>query len=915
MKTKLSHILGVSLAVMLVFGLAFVLVPTKEAEAQSWTANQWSAINIPGAPNNIRLPADCDFIAIGSDGATFYAVDNQANVLFKSANAGLSWFNVTPVTPAFTFPLLGLAVAPDDPNCLAVAETNAAGQVYISTDGANTWSTLPALNTVAGFVAGTTVQDIAVSPPTLAGREWMVCTAALNNNAGDGNVFIFGTAVAPMAWMEYGAIAGADPLGQDFTSCAFSPKYDSDSTILVVGSDNLGVTNDTYLNIKNTGFAGWNAAVAQGFVGWPVALETTTTDSPGEAAIVGSGIALPADFDPTDPSYRRVYVFYDSVTNVPDAYRCDDFTCRQLNVNNGVAIRLASISYAGTLDKGTLFVGDRAGSYATGSQVRRCSDPWADMPTWYVSAKPPTGNTVAGVADTQVAVAPDFATSGLVYAGTSGAAANDQSAFSRSTNGGVSFNQISLIDTNLLSIRDVAPAPDGSTLFMATAGNDAIGGTYDSVWRTTSTPLGFLWERVGTFDFGGVGILRLDPNYLETGVLYFAQIGGANQLKYSANGGEIWANRYTPAAITDLTVEDASTLYVTTGFNVRKSTGSGWGGSWEAPVTVGFDAWTIAMAPTYPKPPVPGHVLVGGTGGAAAYSTDGGGSFTSLPPLPVGGNVQVAGDKNYATNNTIYAGSSNGKVYRWVIGINTIWEEINPTIASVSGLAVDCGSLYAADGTPANPSVPLGGADQTRSPTAPAPTWTRFINGLSGGETFDREPSALRLAYTDAEDHLYAIDTTNNVLYGYTVSKKLVVRFTYSIKFLCGRGSESFGVEPAYYATAINIHNFLNEEVYLKKKAVIAHREGEPMGVVSPYAELDLEPNTAIEVDCVDIYGLLDLPYYKYFLWWKCPTKLFVKGFVVIESSQPLNIEAVYTAKTCGGFSIDVEHISPVVSP
>jgi hypothetical protein len=134
--------------------------------------------------------------------------------------------------------------------------------------------------------------------------------------------------------------------------------------------------------------------------------------------------------------------------------------------------------------------------------------------------------------------------------------------------------------------------------------------------------------------------------------------------------------------------------------------------------------------------------------------------------------------------------------------------------------------------------------------------------------------------------------------------------FVYSIKFLCGNGSEEFGVKPANYATAINIHNVHDEAVTLKKKVVVAHREGEPVGEISPYAELSLDPGTAVEVDCADICNLLGIPF---------PPPTFIKGFVTIESPQPLNIVAVYTAKSSwwcwSGMSIDVEQISPVVSP
>jgi photosystem II stability/assembly factor-like uncharacterized protein len=772
MKTKLSHILGVSLAVMLVFGLAFALVPTKEAEAQAWTANQWSAINIPGVANNIRLAADCDFIAVGNDGATFYAVDNQGNLLYKSTNAGLTWVNVTPAVPAFAFDLLGLAVAPDDVNCVAVADANSV--VYISTNGAATWSTLPALNTVAGFVTGTTVQDIAVSPATLAGREWMVCTGNAGDALSDGNVFIFGTVVAPLAWSEYGGstgFGGVDPLGQDFISCAFSPNYGNDSTILVVGADNVATANDnsavgdTWLNIKNIGFAGWNAAVAQGFVLWPVAFDTATADSPGESEITGAGIALPADFDPTNANWRRAYGYYDTGVAgfFPDAYRFDDFTCRELNVNNGVAIRLASMDYAGTLSSGTLFVGDRAGFYTVGTQVRNCSDPWVALPTWNLTPKGPTGNTAGNVADTQVAVAPDFLSSGLVYAGTSGAAANDQSAFSRSTNGGVSWNQISLIDTNILSVQDIAPAADGATFFMATAGNDAAGGYSDSLWRTTSTPLALLWERVFTDNFCNSGLVRLDPDYLDTGVLYFAEIAAAgnNKLKQSADCGEIWANRFFPAVVTDFAVEDASTLYALIGLTTRKSTNGGWGGSWGLPIATGLGACaTVLVAPN-------GDVLVGG-GGNVAYSTDGGGTYNLLPGAigAAGGLIQVAVDANYDTNSTVYAASSTAGegIYRWVIGTDAAWENILPAAqvgtAVMTGLVQWNGYLYGSENLTAAGSA----AERIMAPflqvTDMLLGWTT-LNVGAGAATFNRAPSALKACDNGGGGTLlFAINTT-----------------------------------------------------------------------------------------------------------------------------------------------------------
>ena len=135
------------------------------------------------------------------------------------------------------------------------------------------------------------------------------------------------------------------------------------------------------------------------------------------------------------------------------------------------------------------------------------------------------------------------------------------------------------------------------------------------------------------------------------------------------------------------------------------------------------------------------------------------------------------------------------------------------------------------------------------------------------------------------------------------------VNFVYSVKFLWGSGAEEFGVEPANYATAINIHNFLEESFIVEKKAVIAVHQGAD-GVVSQYEEFTMGPNYAVEIDGADICDLLDMSF---------PPPQFITGFVEIRSPKPLNIVAVYTARSSwwcwSGMSIDIEQISPVMSP
>ncbi len=158
--------------------------------------------------------------------------------------------------------------------------------------------------------------------------------------------------------------------------------------------------------------------------------------------------------------------------------------------------------------------------------------------------------------------------------------------------------------------------------------------------------------------------------------------------------------------------------------------------------------------------------------------------------------------------------------------------------------------------------------------------------------------------------------------------EKLIV---YSAKFLCGPAFGGEGVQPGSYSTAINIHNPHNYTVYLYKKAVIAQREDEPRGRISGFRKVVLAPDEAIEVDCIDIssfFGPQEVSAYQAPSQQATPVGAssatpsiatsvtpvnqvvrFIKGFVVLYTTAPLDVVGVYTASTPNGFSLDVEHI------
>jgi hypothetical protein len=86
-------------------------------------------------------------------------------------------------------------------------------------------------------------------------------------------------------------------------------------------------------------------------------------------------------------------------------------------------------------------------------------------------------------------------------------------------------------------------------------------------------------------------------------------------------------------------------------------------------------------------------------------------------------------------------------------------------------------------------------------------------------------------------------------------TERLIV---YSAKFLCSPAFGKEGVQRGLYSMAINVHNHHNGTVYFYKKAVIANREDETRGRISDFHKVALGPDEAIEIDCIDVYSLLD---------------------------------------------------------
>jgi len=811
---KISNIFGVGLALIMVFSLAFALVPTKAEAAPA----MWTPETGPGtAAVMCTAASDVDGMAVASDGMTIYVIDNQAgggaDRILKSPNGGRTFAAindptmaaVVPAPDTATAPFRAIAVAPDNPNVVAVVDSDAAaspgnalGRVFVSENGGVNWIALPVTPDIGA--TPNSVMDLAVGPSRSTAalrRDYAVATA--DDAAGvmaDADVFIIGQT---LAWVSVGAaVAGAGLY--DYTSVAFTPGYLGDRVLVAVGSDGGGPS----LFLFYLGAAWGVGAAYTPLPNGPVWMQTTPIDYDAPAggvlatSILTSDIALPSNFDPTTPGGQKTFVaMAGELAGVTDVFRVDYLTVRKLGIAADIDIH--SISYSGDLTGGTLVAGATAGIVATGlSNVFFTVDPMAAFPTFIGSSKPPTGvdggpwETVAamGAANVIVACHPDFQNNGYIFAGTSdGGTANGESALSLSYDGGTSFNQISLIDTTIAGMSDVAVTPDGGTLFLATwNATDPDGGgpmlDLESLWRSPVMATAGSWDRVRTSpaEWGnavGQTIIRLNPGYGDFPVVYWADVGNVN-IQYSNDNGAIFVARNSlPAVIIDVAVEDEDTLYgACAGAVVYRSDSAAWNFA-VGPVTTGIGPAInmIAMAPTYPLEPVPGHLLVGATGAGVAYSTNGAESFA--PPIGTGlgasTNMQVVADTDYATNSTIYAASGTAAaaagIFRFVLGTSSLWTRIatlttvdlvTPTPASpgtVFGMVATNGALYAGWNDTAPGGAVWSGAERSLNPTADLGilSWFRMDVG-SAGSVFDATPQSLRIDGTTSPT-LYAIDT------------------------------------------------------------------------------------------------------------------------------------------------------------
>jgi hypothetical protein len=697
------------------------------AEAASDNIN-WVKVNIPrqgdigkwvlGKGSDIR----CFTI---TENNTMYCYADPAGTserLFKSIDNGKSWS----YTGSVTQQIIDIAEVPGKRDYIYYA-TNST--VYKSINGGVNFVQLPAIPD------GTGTGNLYISTIDVISTGVGNCIAAGTldeDNTEYGKIYIFDENEAVPSWKDTGLA------NYDVCELAFSPQYLTDGNLVAVVTDET----DTFV-MTRTGSGNWSQVIGQAVI-------------PGIKP-VSSEIVFPDDYIDSGDSF---YVALDSGNNSGDVYKIDSVpapgvsTATDLNIGAGYGLSGVDITgLAGSTCSGTysLFAGA-----ANCTQVYRSNDKGV---SWTRCLKQPTGegNTI---------VAAD--NNGRIYT----AADGSESAISCSLDCGATFNQLSMIDTEISSgfLIDFAVSPHYSsdgTIFLLTF--DAVNFEY-SLWRSTTS--GTDWERIlnSTLDdIDSIDGVLVSPLYDNANRIIYIQgtAGGSPAIWKSIDNGQVFSKRLAPLPVDTWIITGNDTLiigcYDSTDAIIYMTEDGGQ--TFSAGVVAGKRPLeSIDVSPNFQTD---GIILTGNQGGEIYFSENRGISFRPLPldavSPPFNGCITVAFDSAFASNRIIYAGSDKADegLFRFILGQSDEWERIDarlPAGGAICGLDVsNSGVLYAVNPDSVNSVKNEGGVERSLNPSYQLlPTFETVIRGLDDG-------TKLRGLWI-VDNRLWSLDTANTRL-------------------------------------------------------------------------------------------------------------------------------------------------------
>ncbi len=755
----MKRLLTSFLAVALLVSMTLAIAPAS-ADTSGWVKE-----TIPSADGFVITPCDIIDLAVAADGVTMYAATGTA-VLYQTSNAGVSWrLRHLPDGTNTDH----VAVAPDASNIIVVLDdTNDRG--FVSMNYGFTFRELAAMpvgiyNDLAispEFSNGLISKKIEVTfnkkdkQPMLSPRELTTAEVVtistryvgiVGATTGNNDPFFYYcnleavsptwiNAVTSAAWSGwYGA-----PYSEidELKAVAFSPNFVLDKTALLVSEENRSSTGARF-HAARFDTRSWDATA--GFMNYPVDLVSLSSST--VSGVASASISPAPDYLGTDDNQRLAFVglaVADSASMEQGGImRLNDYSLTTLKSTTAIH----SIAYDGT----NLVAG--ATTDATGvanTEVYRSADPTATSPAVRQTRnlKRPGGTSAVIVA---------WAGADVV-AGTSG----DESAFAISRNNGESFNDISLIDTTLATLEDVAVSRDASKVYLVSDDGADL-----SLWRHAGC-----WERVLSLQDETDYVVRIAPENPASVYLFKKS---SPDILYSNDSAETrWYLRSCNIIPVDVAVQSADVIYaLNSGGYVSKSINTGF--TWSIPrdTTLGSGATVTSIREN--------NLIVGSADGYVAYSTDGNVTWTKLSAPITAGEVHVTAN-GLATGNYIFAvsGVNDDYVYRWkIVPSTTNWTRISPALGAdfmCYDIALSHGALYVLG---YDTATTVSTVYRTLKPYTGKVIWD--LLATDPGVKFTNSPKAM-VINDQSEPRVWAIDSyvvNNHHLYSYGLAKNEIM--------------------------------------------------------------------------------------------------------------------------------------------
>jgi hypothetical protein len=705
MKNRIVKIMGLALTLALLASLLIAAVPAS-AGTLAWTSEAGpNPVMNPGGYGDLTitsLATSGDGTIYVGTGATAIDTNNPDNpyTIWKSTNGGMAWANKDVAANHVTIDTDMVAVAVDDANYVATSDGS---DIYISTNGGNSWGD-------TGFPtasSGATVKGMDISA---AGPEHVLAVAA-----DDGDVY-YRNLSAVGSWASSSPHMGGS--GNVTLAVKFSPNFAADAVMTAV----VATATSTYFELAS--FSGPTPS-------WGSDAALDSESQIGDTIVATSAvITLDPNYLGSDTGRIAFVGTICATTSDNGIYRLEDTNSATLRT--GADYDIYSIAYDGA----TLVAG------LTGSNVvLRSLNPTDSSPSFASSntAKGPgyEGNDVSvGFYDT------------TVVAGTSG----EDSAFAVSTDNGVSFNDVALVQTSITNSKDLAVSPDGSVLYLVT--NNGTSNPYTSLWRSVSGA----WQRVLTLASSDDLIVRISASNPD--IVYVADTSASAYIYYSKDGGTTKWYRRAAKQVSDLAVESDTVAYYVSGANCFRTANGAF--TWGPPTQVYGNASSVYSLTLIGE----GQLIAGGVGGSVGWSSDSNASWSGAGGTngPAGNAVVTA--SGTATGDFVYAADSSGYVIYWTIGDSPAtgyWKGLGdgtPAVASTvsggygSGIALAGGVLYASttNGTGADDYSDV--VRDTGAPHAPSGTIPAVNRSIATA------PTALRVSTTEGYNKLWFVDNS-----------------------------------------------------------------------------------------------------------------------------------------------------------